>query len=57
MEKDRLAVTEEPRDVKYGAGNRVSDIVITTYGAGRVPDLSGRSLYQIDKCQTTMLHA
>lgn len=39
-EKHRLAVTEQPREVKYSPGNRVNNIVITP-GHQVQPGLSG----------------
>ena len=43
-------------DVKFSIENMVSNIVITMYGARRVLDLSGGTLYKLDNCLTTMLY-
>ena len=42
IEKYKLEVTSSHRDVKHGIPDRVSNIVITMYGARWVLDLSGK---------------
>lgn len=41
LEKDRVVTTDQSQDVKHGAGNIVSNIMITMDGAGWVLEVSG----------------
>ena len=43
-------------DIKHSRGNRVSNIVITVYGARWVLEILGGSLYKVYDCLMTILY-